>query len=116
MFVSITLNDQLQGSVQKEVIVKNSKVDVIGGLVYVTLAENIYKEEDINNFLHRQLKLQKRMEVLVDSATSSIPGLGYSFEVRGPENDDRIEEASIVLDPDVFDAEMEEELMEGEGI
>lgn len=118
MYVTITLNDQLQKDQKNpvELIIKNSRIDVICGLVYVTLAENINSEEEINNFLHRQLKLQKRMADLLESATHIIQGLSYSFEVCGPVDGSGIEEAYLLLEPTVFDVEMEEELMEGEAI
>lgn len=115
MFVTVTLRDELQSDPENpiEVIIKDPIVEVIRGLVYITLVGAIeYDEKKVNEFLLRQLKLQKLMGKLVDSANDILTGLGYSFEVDESEYGG-IEEAYLTLDPDIFDVQMSEELEEG---
>ena len=115
MFVTVTLRDELQSDPENpiEVIIKDPIVEVIRGLVYITLVGAIeYDEKKVNEFLLRQLKLQKLMGKLVDSANGILTGLGYSFEVDESEYGG-IEEAYLTLDPDIFDVQMSEELEEG---
>ena len=115
MFVTVTLRDELQSDPENpiEVIIKDPIVEVIRGLVYITLVGAIeYDEKKVNEFLLRQLKLQKLMGKLVDSANGILTGLGYSFEVDESEYGG-IEEAYLTLNPDIFDVQMSEKLEEG---
>ena len=66
MYVTITLVDRLQKDQRNpvEVVIDNSSIDVVNGLVYVNLGYNITGKEDTTEFLHRQLKLQKKMGAL----------------------------------------------------
>ena len=115
MFVTVTLRDELQSDPENpiEVVIKDPIVNIIRGLVYITLAEFIDNDEKkVNEFLLRQLKLQKLMGKLEDSANGIITGLGYSFEVDESEYGG-IEEAYLTLDPDIFDVQMSKEWEEG---
>lgn len=115
MFVTVTLRDELQSDPENpiEIVIKDPIVNVIRGLVYITLVGAIeYDEKKVNEFLLRQLKLQKLMGKLKDSANGILSGLGYSFEVDESEYGG-IEEAYLTLNPDIFDVQMSEKLEEG---
>ncbi len=110
MYATITLIDELQQDLRNpvEVLIKDTSIDVVGGLVYVYLSGPICGKEEVTKFLYRQLAIQKRMAELTESSNAPIK-ICYSIEVFGSIEDDTIESADLILDPSIFDVETEED-------
>lgn len=115
-FVCITLCGTCSAEGSKAVIVKDAAMSIVNGLIYVSLikeASPLKTEEEIKDFLYRQLKLQIEMGKLEMSA-ESVTAPSYCFEVFENEEEGGIEEANIILSPETYDVESFDEIQENE--